>query len=450
MTCRMEARPARPAGDARATRARHLLIAAACLFSTPAYAAPAAPAASFLIRDVRLFDGHEVFDHRSVLVRDGRIAAIGGPDIPAHGATIVSGAGKTLLPGIIDAHVHVPPVNTRNALVQSARLGVTTVLDMFTGEETLRTIKQIEREDAPGMADIRSAGVGATVPGGHPTQMGGPAFPTIDSPAQAEAFVAARVAEGSDFIKLILENNVLINGVVKPVPTLSPATFRALVAAAHRHGKLAVVHVFTEANARMAIEAGVDGLAHLFLGDHASPDFGRFAAKHHIFVVPTLDIEYLQCGNSNGAVLASDPRLMSQTFPDYVRALKMGHWKSATSCVGTDQAIKELHAAGVPILTGTDAPVPGGTYGASTLDEMALLVGDGLTPTEALIAGTSAPAKAFRLNDRGEIRVGKRADLVLVDGDPTRNIDAVKNISAVWKRGLPVARLPERSNGTAP
>jgi imidazolonepropionase-like amidohydrolase len=73
---------------------------------------------------------------------------------------------------------------------------------------------------------------------------------------------------------------------------------------------------------------------------------------------------------------------------------------------------------------------------------MALLVGDGLTPVEALIAGTSAPARAFRLNDRGEIRVGKRADLLLVDGDPTRNIDAVKNISAVWKRGALISRRP--------
>jgi imidazolonepropionase-like amidohydrolase len=132
---------------------------------------------------------------------------------------------------------------------------------------------------------------------------------------------------------------------------------------------------------------------------------------------------------------------MSQTFPEWVSNLKMPHRKSPVSCDGTDEAIRELHAAGVPILTGTDAPVPGGTYGASTLDEMALLATDGLSPTEALIAGTSAAAKAFHLNDRGEIKVGKRADLVLVDGDPTRNIDDVKNIDAVWKLGIPVQRL---------
>jgi imidazolonepropionase-like amidohydrolase len=395
------------------------------------------------IHDVRLFDGHRVFEHRSVLVANGVIQTIGGPDMQSNGAQVVDGRGKTLLPGIIDAHVHVPHVNTRTALIQSARLGVTTDLDMFTGQDVLKTIKQIEKEDAPGMADMRSAGVGATVPGGHPTEMGpSGAFPTLVTPQEAEPFVAARVQEGSDYIKLILEDSSEWPG-AKPMPTLSPATFRAVVAAAHRHHKLAVAHVMTEASARLAIRSGVDGLAHLFLGAHVSPDFGRFVAQHHVFVVPTLNIEYLQCGKSNGSVLAADPRLMSQTFPAWVSNLKMPHRKSPVSCDGTDQAIRELHAAGVPLLTGTDAPVPGGTYGASTLDEMALLVADGLTPVEALIAGTSAPAKAFHLNDRGEIRVGKRADLVLVDGDPTRYIDAVKNILAVWKRGIPVQRLAQ-------
>jgi imidazolonepropionase-like amidohydrolase len=393
-----------------------------------------------LIRDVRLFDGHRVFEHRSVLVADGVIRAIGGPNMQSNRAQVVDGRGKTLLPGIIDAHVHVPVVDTRNALIQSARFGVTTDLDMFTGEETLKTIKQIEKEDAPGMADMRSAGVGASATGGHPSDMGG-GFPTIDSPAQAEAFVAARVAEGSDYIKLILEDDSEWHIPGKTIPTLSPATVRAVIAAAHRHGKLAVAHVSTEANARLAINAGVDGLAHLFVGERASPDFGRFAAQHHIFVIATLTVQYSSCGRSDGTVLATDPRVKSQSFPSLIRNLSFYRFKSPISCEATDEAIKELRDAHVPILVGTDAPVPGSTYGASTLDEMALLVADGLTPVEALVAGTSAPAKAFHLNDRGEIKVGNRADLVLVEGDPTRYIDAVKNISAVWKRGIPVSRL---------
>ena len=395
----------------------------------------------FLIRDVRMFDGHRVFEHRSVLVADGVIRAIGGTDMASNGAQVVDGKGKTLLPGIIDAHVHVPHVDTRNALIQSARFGVTTDLDMFTGRETLKAIKQIKKEDAPGMADMRSAGVGASATGGHPSDLGG-GFPTIDSPEQAEAFIAARVAEGSDYIKLVLEDNSAWGPLAKPIPTLSPATVRAVIAAAHRHGKLAVAHISTEKDARLAINAGVDGLAHLFVGQRASPDFGRFAAKHHVFVIPTITVQYSSCGRSDGIVLGTDPRVVSQSFPQLISNLKWHRGKSPVSCEATDEAIRELRDSHVPILVGTDAPVPGSTYGASALDEMALLVADGLSPVEALIAGTSAPAKAFHLNDRGEIKVDKRADLVLVDGDPTRYIDAVNNIDAVWKRGIAVQRLP--------
>src|SRR2546429_5762269 len=91
-------------------------------------------------------------------------------------------------------------------------------------------------------------------------------------------------------------------------------------------------------------------------------------------------------------------------------------------CNRTDEGIRQLARAHVPILTGTDAPVPGTAYGASVHVELALLVRDGLTPVQALAAATSVPAQAFHLSDRGWIRPGMRADLVLVEGDPTTNI----------------------------
>jgi imidazolonepropionase-like amidohydrolase len=411
-----------------------LLMAAAV--ATPSLTAPQA----FVVRDVRLFDGHRTREHRSVLVRNGVITAIGGPGMAAQDATVVSGVGRTLLPGIIDAHVHVSQNAPEKTLQQAARLGVTTVLDMFTGVDALKRFKAIEASDPPGMADLRSAGVGASAPNGHPSRMDPDhPFPTLEAPDQAQAFVDARIAEGSDYIKVIADDGSQVPNAKTLVPALSPETIRAVVAAAHRRGKLVVAHVQTEAWARTAIDAGVDGLAHLIVGEAVSPDFGRFVAAHHVFVTPTLAVEYVQCGRSNGAALQTDPRLMPQTFPEFTSMLKAS-WNTGESCKATDQALKALHAAHVPILVGTDAPVPGSTYGASTLDEMALLVGDGLTPTEALVAGTSAVAKAFRLDDRGEIGVGKRADLLLVRGDPTRHIDAVKDIVGVWKRGAPIPR----------
>ena len=396
-----------------------------------------------LFRDVNLFDGHGMSAHRSILVRDGHIARIGNRSIRVKGAVVVDGRGKTLLPGLIDAHVHLPHVHIEDALAQSARLGVTTVIDMFTDQPTLRALKAQERADPYGLADLRTAGVGATAPGGHPTELGG-GFPTLSGPGEADRFVGDRVAEGSDFIKITLEDAREFGGKVEPMPTLSDPALRALVRAAHRRGKLVAVHVQTEAYARSAIAAGADGLAHLILGNNVSAGFGRFAAAHHVFVIPTLTAEYVACGRLDNSALAADRRLMPQTFPQFTTLLKRSRRASPVSCAATDEALSQLDKAGVPLLIGTDAPSPGSTYGASTLDELALFVRGGIAPVKALVAATSEPAKIFGLNDRGEVRVGKRADLVLVRGNPSRNIDDVKNIIGVWKKGRPVPRADAR------
>jgi imidazolonepropionase-like amidohydrolase len=102
--------------------------------------------------------------------------------------------------------------------------------------------------------------------------------------------------------------------------------------------------------------------------------------------------------------------------------------------------VRQLAGKHVPVLAGTDAPSPGQTYGASLHGELALLVGAGLSATQALAAATSAPARAFGLGDRGRIGPGLRADLVLVDGDPTKDLSATRRIVAIWKRGVRVDR----------
>ena len=102
--------------------------------------------------------------------------------------------------------------------------------------------------------------------------------------------------------------------------------------------------------------------------------------------------------------------------------------------------VRQLRAAGVPILAGSDAPNPGTSHGAALHRELELLVQAGLTPAEALAAATSAPAKAFRLADRGRIAPGLRADLVLVAGDPTADVTATRNIVRIWKGGVPFER----------
>ncbi len=101
-----------------------------------------------------------------------------------------------------------------------------------------------------------------------------------------------------------------------------------------------------------------------------------------------------------------------------------------------------MRDAGVPILAGTDAPAPGSWNGASLHQELELLVKAGLSPSEALSAATSVPARTFGLKDRGLIAPGLRADLVLVHGDPTRDITSTRDIVAVWKAGKLLELLP--------
>jgi len=315
---------------------------------------------------------------------------------------------------------------------------------MFSGSTRFETIKAIRSADPPGVASVLTAGVGATAPGGHPSQMGGPPLPTIADSAEAEAFVEARIAEGSDFLKIIYDDLAHLG---KPLPMLSRGILSGVIAATHSRGKLAVVHIGSEEQARAAIETGAGGLVHLFAADTVSVDFAPLVARHRAFVIPTLGVLHRICGKPNGAMIVADSllrpfiRSLWRQMMTMSRASRTG----LRSCEGSEEAIRQLVRHTVPVLAGTDAPVPGLTYGASLHGELALLVGAGLTPVQALVAATSAPARAFRLADRGRIRPGLRADLVLVEGDPTQDIGATRRIVAIWKRGIRVerARYPD-------
>jgi imidazolonepropionase-like amidohydrolase len=415
---------------------RHVAIATSVFLALAPIAARAQSA--FVVRDVRLFDGDRVSEHRSVVVRDGVIVRIGDATLSAPpGAQVIAGRGRTLLPGLIDAHVHLSD-SAEADLRQSLALGVTTDLDMWNGGARFERIETLRAADAPDVADVRTAGTGATAPGGHPTQMGGGSFPTIDDPADAQAFVDARIAEGSDYIKIIYDD---LSSIGRHQPMLDKRTLKAVVDAAHARGKLAVVHILSEWQAKDAIEAGADGLAHLFTGATVSPDLATLAASHHVFVTPTLTVLFSDCGQPSGPRIANDSLLRPYIRPGMRKQAAMAFPPTKGSrCEGTKEAVRQLVRAGVPVLTGTDAPSPGQSYGASVHGEMELLVGTGLTPVQALTAATSAPARAFRLTDRGVIAAGKRADLVLVDGDPTRDITATRRIVSVWKRGVEAKR----------
>jgi len=409
----------------------HKLLVAASL----ACALPAMAAETTLIKDVRVFDGQKVYAKRSVLLEGGRIVNADFKGKAPNGAQVVDGDGRTLMPGLIDSHTH-----SYQHLELPLVFGVTSELDMFTAVPLVQEMNgRMARGENKERPDIISAGILATVPGGHGTEYGMP-IPTLTKPEEAQPWVDARIAEGSHFIKIVMEPGRAAH----PTPTLDRATVKALVAAAHKRGKLAVVHISNQADARAALADGADGLVHLFDGESISEadlkSFVKLAHDRKAFVIPTFSVLESVSGLKEKDVL-EDKQMMALLTHDQVVPLNSPYGKkeAAQRLNATKALVAALRTAGVPVLAGTDAGNGGTQAGASLHHELLSLTQAGMSPLEALRSATSVPAKAFRLSDRGVIAKGAKADLVLVDGDPSQDIKASRNIVEVWKDGATVS-----------
>lgn len=404
-------------------------------------AMPAAESRTFLIRRARVFDGEKFLPARDVSVENGIVEAMGNDLKAAPGTKEVDATGDTLLPGLIDSHTH----TWANALEEALLFGVTTELDMFSDPKFDADVRKREaaRQNLHA-ADLRSSGTLVTVAKGHGTEYGIP-IPVLATAADAQSFVDARIAEGSDYIKIIYDDGSAYGG---SIPTLTKEELAAVITAAHQRKKMAVVHIGSQDGARDAIAAGADGLAHIFEDQPPAPDFLALFKQHHAFVIATLSVNESVSGKASGESLVTDPRLSpyldEQTAANLKKAFALRP-KSKTNFSYALAAVRALHAAGVPILAGTDAPNPGTAHGASLHRELELLVQAGLTPSEALRSATSVPARAFGLPDRGRIAPGLRADLLLVKGDPALDITATRDIVAVWKTGAEADRATFRA-----
>lgn len=417
---------------------RRSVLAAGMALPAAVALAPQADAAqsAFVIAGARIFDGHTVIDRGHVVVAAGRIVSVlERGEIPA-GMPVHDGRGKTLLPGLIDGHVHhTGPVRT-----DAPRFGVTTELDMVSDPTVHGPFKQQRRSYSPtANSDLWTAGWWATVPGGWGTDTG-LVFPLVEPDTVPAEFVAARKAEGSDHLKLALEDARLNDGA--PIPVLSTEQTTKLIAAARKLGMPSVAHVTKHYLARTALKAGITGLVHIFTDVVASDDIVQLALRSGTFVNPTLTLwsALASAANPASAAVVKDPRVAPYISATQ-RAFLDAPW--GFERLGLDTAlrnVKILHDAGVPITAGTDSGIPGIAHGVSLLVELELLVRAGLTPREALTAATATPAGLYGFKDRGRIRAGLRADLVLVDGDPTRDITAMRGISAVWRNGSRITR----------
>ncbi|WP_405061521.1 amidohydrolase family protein [Kribbella sp. NBC_01505] len=379
----------------------------------------------------RLVDRGAVLPADCLRVEDGRITAIGGPDIAQPGDELIHEG--TLLPGLIDAHVHLVPGATRLATTY----GVTTLIDQFSQPDL------IAAERAAG-ADFRTSSIGATAPGGHPTLAFAP-FPYVANPAEAKQFVADRIAEGADHLKLIYDDGASAG---MSIPSLDEPTVRALVEGAHANDLKVVAHVSTAAGAVTVVGCGVDVLAHA-PSDAMTPAQVATVASAGVAVIATLDIvdgftpdqaSGDRSGDDDGRLPLLREAELAVRMPARWRRLVDNQSRRWMPPEAPDNSMARANTlallrAGAPVLAGTDAPNPGLIFGASLHRELRHLVRAGLAPSEALIAATSAPAEVFGLPDRGRLTVGARADLLLVDGDPLTDITASQQVRRTWVAG---------------
>lgn len=398
----------------------------------------------FVIKHTRVFDGEQVLQDASVHIRNGTIVSVSQSLEFAGDVEVVNGAGMTLLPGLIDAHAHAQPPSLENALL----FGVTTELDMFSCPEWMDG----QRRDAAArndVADVRSASIGATVLGGHPSMLIGSyfaeQFPVVKTCEDARPFVEARIREGADYIKLLIDDGTALG---HKGPSLTQDMARAIVDAAHDHGKMAVAHATSLEGALQAIRAGVDGLVHIFFDVPPSPEIIEAAVAAGVFVTPTLSTVGSLASDIDGSHLAHDDRARDLIPPSWVTNLcQCWHLGSPGKLENALEATRALHEAGVDILAGTDAAgigIFGTAHGVSMHGELQLLVRAGLTPVQALRAATSVTARRFGLDDRGLITPGRQADILLVDGDPTVDISATLSIARIWRRGAELNREVKR------
>ena len=333
-----------------------------------------------------------------VVVRGERIVAVGQQgdvEIPAR-ASVIDVGGATILPGVINAHVHSGYRASR--LVAWAQGGVTTVRDLC-GVEDYALIADLNRD--PANARIAAAGPFITVPGGYPiVPWGVTNVVTVTTVEQARAAANRLIDEGADLIKIAIESGVDFG---RTIPTLSLAQAAAIVQAAHARGRPVSVHLTTSPDLPRALDAGVDDLAHMVVDVPSSALLAR-AATQGVVWVPTLELWHV-------VGYGHEPRAVENLR----RFLAAG----GTVALGTD-------------FGGYDAPFELGM----PILEMGLMQQAGMSAMDVIVAATQTAARVCGMSaELGTVETGKIADIIVVSGDPLADIHALANVALVVHGG---------------
>ena len=413
------------------TLIKRMLLAHACLAAAPAERmvdaqTPQAPV-------TRAFTGFTLIDgtgggvvaNATIVVQNGRVAAVGPAsrvNIPA-GAERISFAGKTVIPGLINAHGHVN--DAVRDLRTYAAYGVTTVVSL--GGEQAPVFQARAEQNTPGLDRTR-------------VYVSGPVL-TPRTPDEARQQVAAVAAQQVDFVKIRVDDNL---GTTQKMP---PDVYRAVIDEAHRRGLRVAVHLFYLADAKDLVSAGADLIAHSIRDAEVDGELIAAVKKAGICVSPTLMREVSTFIYQDTPDFFADPFFLAHANPEWVASLKdptrqqevrasPASARYRTALEVAKKNLKRLVDAGVPIAMGTDTGPMGRFQGYFELMELELMVDAGLTTRQVLAAATGDAARCMKLDrDLGTLVPGKWADFVVLDADPLADIRNVRRMSSVWIAG---------------